>query len=62
MLDLYKCVVCGETGFSHIKMALMDSTNRVSLCHGCNKGMAYLKNNPKLLRKATLYVERYNKC
>ncbi len=58
MLDLYKCIICGKTGSSYIRMALMDSTNKVSLCHNCNKGMVYLKNNPKLLRKAANYLEK----
>jgi hypothetical protein len=64
------CLICGQTENSFTRTGKVitklfvdhnHKTNKVRglLCSGCNKGLGYFKDSPKLLGKAIKYL---NKC
>ena len=60
----YKCAICG------CKLDLKKNTHvdhnhdngkvRGILCHSCNMGIGFFKDNTELLLKAVLYLQKYN--
>ena len=60
------CAIC-ETDFStlpqkhrHVDHCHKTGLVRGWLCHGCNLGIGNLKDDPKLLRKAAEYLQRFD--
>lgn len=59
-----RCAICGtrEAGGRWNNFAVdhdhVTGAVRSLLCHGCNSGLGYFRENPEVLRKAAEYVER----
>ena len=66
----YKCAICGELETSidangiprYMPVAHCHSSGKIRalLCAACNKALGGFKDNPDILRKAALYIERYS--
>ena len=59
-----RCAICNSE-FIHKKHIHIDhchKTNKVRalLCHGCNTAIGLLKESPKILKSALIYLEKYN--
>jgi hypothetical protein len=67
MLQNGTCAICGvtmlPTGVALNSVAADHNHRTIQprglLCHGCNKGIGLLKDNPNVLRSAITYLERY---
>lgn len=59
-----KCAICGcalDDGLlTHIDHNHESGVIRGLLCHNCNRGIGYLKDNVAVLEKAAVYLEKYN--
>lgn len=66
----YKCAICGELETNvdsmgvprHMPVDHCHNSGKVRalLCASCNKALGGFKDNPDILRKAALYVEKYS--
>lgn len=59
----YKCAICttnapGGKGNWHVDHDHSNGKIRGLLCHKCNTGIGLLNDDPELLRKAILYLEK----
>jgi hypothetical protein len=50
------CAICGATSDLVIDHCHASGTTRGRLCHGCNKGLGFFRDDPALLRKAARYL------
>ena len=63
-----RCMICWETfdvscakGRRKVNVDHDHNNNKIRglLCHGCNVGLGYFRDNAELLRRAATYVELY---
>ena len=53
------CFLCGEPGALMVDHDHTSGQIRKLLCRDCNTGLGRFKDNPRLLRKATVYLESF---
>ena len=51
------CAICGAQHDLVIDHCHVSGKPRGRLCHACNKGLGFFRDNPKLLRKAAHYLD-----
>jgi hypothetical protein len=58
------CAICktefGNTKHTHIDHCHTTKKVRALLCHGCNTAIGLLKESPKIIKSALIYIEKYN--
>lgn len=55
-----ECEICGSLSPLEIDHCHTTNNLRGKLCHTCNTGIGLLRDNPKILESAILYLRRYS--
>jgi len=54
-----RCAVCGTEARLVLDHNHDTGRQREALCHGCNVGLGFMRDDPEVLRKAAGYLERH---
>lgn len=55
----YACAICGSYGKLYVDHNHSTGTVRELLCHGCNSGIGFFRENPSLMEKAIEYIQKW---